>query len=84
MAGVASPNTHLFIITWLKATDPDTEELSSQTAPSPQVPQSPSPINHFDYVPQHPTPTDPISTLRVGTVIAVQANFCQVQIEPVR
>ena len=32
-------------------------------------------------MPQQPTPTDPISTLLVGTVIAVQANFCQVQID---
>lgn len=32
-------------------------------------------------MPQNLTPTDPISTPLVGTVIAVQANFCQVQID---
>jgi ribosome biogenesis GTPase / thiamine phosphate phosphatase len=32
-------------------------------------------------VPQNPTPTDPVSTPLVGVVIAVQANFCQVQID---
>jgi ribosome biogenesis GTPase / thiamine phosphate phosphatase len=31
---------------------------------------------------QNLTPTHPISTPLVGTVIAVQANFCQVQIDP--
>jgi ribosome biogenesis GTPase / thiamine phosphate phosphatase len=32
-------------------------------------------------VQQNLTPTDPIATQFVGTVIAVQANFCQVQID---
>jgi ribosome biogenesis GTPase / thiamine phosphate phosphatase len=32
-------------------------------------------------VQQNPTPTDPSSNPLVGTVIAVQANFCQVQID---
>jgi ribosome biogenesis GTPase / thiamine phosphate phosphatase len=32
-------------------------------------------------VQQNPTPTDPISTPLEGIVIAVQANFCQVQID---
>ncbi len=32
-------------------------------------------------MPQNPTPTDPIATPLVGVVIAVQANFCQVQID---
>jgi ribosome biogenesis GTPase / thiamine phosphate phosphatase len=35
----------------------------------------------IDYVQQNPTPTEPIPTPLVGTVIAVQANFCQVQID---
>ena len=32
-------------------------------------------------MPQNLTPTDPVSTPLVGVVIAVQANFCQVQID---
>jgi ribosome biogenesis GTPase / thiamine phosphate phosphatase len=35
----------------------------------------------IDSVPQNQTSIDPISTQLVGTVIAVQANFCQVQLD---
>jgi ribosome biogenesis GTPase / thiamine phosphate phosphatase len=38
-------------------------------------------LRSIDYVPQNPTPTDSSSNPLVGTVIAVQANFCQVQID---
>ena len=39
-------------------------------------------MRSIDCVPQNITPTDNNSTPLVGTVIAVQANFCNVQIEP--
>jgi ribosome biogenesis GTPase / thiamine phosphate phosphatase len=38
-------------------------------------------LRSIDYVQQNPTPTDTRSNPLVGTVIAVQANFCQVQID---